>query len=183
LLSANAIELKAGRVYVDSDRFSLAEDLRLFTPFGEVRDIGTQFQVDVDSNQLRVRVREGQVSINRGGSPIEGTIGQELSIDRQGQVDRGTIATHGEHWSWVETLADPFHPEGRTVKELLNWVSRETGYALKMDASTERLSAIVTLSGNAERLRLTPLEALEVHISTTEFGYNLDNGTIFVFRR
>ncbi|MEE8307823.1 MAG: FecR family protein, partial [Gammaproteobacteria bacterium] len=180
LLTANEFELKAGRVYVDSDRFSLGGDLRLFTPFGEVHDIGTQFQVDVDSNRLRVRVREGQVSINRGGLYVEGTIGEELNVDRQGQVERNTISTHNEQWRWVEALADPFHTQGRSVKELLNWVARETGYALKMDAATERMSATVMLffSGSAaEAERLTPLEALDVHMSTqTQFGYTLDNG-------
>ena len=146
LLTANEIELKAGRVYVDSDRFSLGGDLRLFTPLGEVRDIGTQFQVDVNPNRLRVRIREGQVSIKRGGGSIDGTIGEELNLDRQGQVERGTVSTHGDQWRWAETLAGPFEPQGRTVKELLNWVARETGYALKMDAATERTSAALFCS-------------------------------------
>jgi len=182
LLTANEIELKSGRLYVDSDRFSVGDDLRLFTAFGEVRDIGTQFQVDVDSNQLRVRVREGQVSINRGGVYVKGAIGEELNIDRQGQVERNPIATHGEPWHWAESLADPFEPQQRTLRELLNWVARETGYALKMDASAERSCAAEKLSGRA--IELTPLEALEVHmLSTPTCGYKLDNGTIFVFQR
>lgn len=182
LLSANQIELKAGRIYVDSDRFSLGGELRLFTPFGEVRDIGTQFQVDVDSNQVRVRVREGQVSITRGGLYEEGVIGEELNINRQGHVERSTIQTHDERWRWTETLADPFQSHGRTLKELLNWVARETGYALKMDATTERMSALVTLRGHEETL--TPLEALDNHmLAAPQFDYDLDNGTIFVFRR
>ena len=64
LLSATAIELGAGALYVDSGPES--PDLEVHTSFGVVRDIGTQFEIRLDAASLRVRVRSGVVEVHRG---------------------------------------------------------------------------------------------------------------------
>ena len=180
LLNANHIELKAGRIYIDSDRHSLGDDLRLVTAFGEIRDIGTQFQVDVDDERLRVRIREGQVLISNPDTRIDGGVGEEIQLDGAGRVSRSAFPTHGSEWAWAEALATPF--QGGSLKDFLVWLARETGYILEFDDSrTERLAATVTVSGN--QAGFTPEEALEAQRQIApSFDYEIRDGVIFVFR-
>ena len=180
LLSADDIELKTGQVYIDSDRFSVGGDLRLLTAFGEVHDIGTQFEVDVNESRLRVRIREGQVFIARADERVHGGVGEEIRVDQQGRVGRDAFPTYGSEWGWAEALATPF--AGGSLKDFLVWIARETGYVLEFeDSRTERLAATVEPSGNTEGFTLE--EALEAQMSTApSFDYEIRDGVIHIFR-
>ena len=59
--SREQMTLLAGALYVDSGGINAVPALRIETPAGVVRHVGTQFQVHVTGDMTRVRVREGRV--------------------------------------------------------------------------------------------------------------------------
>ena len=65
--------------------------LEIVTPAGTARDIGTQFELRVAGSALRLRVREGSVSIDRGGRSLTGGAGEQIAIDAQGGISRDAI--------------------------------------------------------------------------------------------
>ena len=84
-LSANIIELTAGAVYVDSAPASAGFEVQ--TPIATVRDVGTQFEVRVQSAATRVRVRSGKVELRHGTRVVSGEAGTEvtMSAERRGE--------------------------------------------------------------------------------------------------
>ena len=121
------IELLDGRVYLDTH--GVNQGVEIVTRFGTLRDIGTQFEVFATDTSLRVRTREGAVTLTRAQSDtvLQCGVSEELRIDMSGQVERGRIAAFDPEWTWVETLAEaPRGPE-LTLRRFLDWVARETG--------------------------------------------------------
>jgi hypothetical protein len=43
-------------------------------------------------------------------------------------MERREAPGHGPAWEWVAAAGPPFDIEGRSVADLLGWVSRETGW-------------------------------------------------------
>jgi ferric-dicitrate binding protein FerR (iron transport regulator) len=173
--------LERGTVYLDV-RASLGAGVRITTPAGTVRDLGTQFELHVVDGSLRLRVREGQVEIERAGQQLTGTAGEQLDIDSLGNAVRSNIAPDGDAWRWAEVLAPAPDIDGRPASELLAWVARETGktphYA---DATVRRRAASVVLHGYIRHL--APLEALDDMLATTDLEYVLSTGRIEIRAR
>ncbi len=185
LTAADRVSLAAGTIYVDSGADGQAGNFRVTTPFGELRDIGTQFEVSAAATALRLRVREGRVVLNQDGLRLDSEAGQQLTVDGTGQVTRTAFRTDDSAWGWVEQLATPPDVEGRTLREFLTWVGRQTGRSVRfaepaaeLRARSVRLHATVSLRG------LTPIEALDTVLATTRFNYIIqDDGAILVGRR
>ena len=85
-LSAEALELVTGAVYIDSERES--PSLEVQTTFAAVRDVGTQFEVRVGTSALRVHVRSGVVEVRRGAVLSSARPGTELTVDSRGVLRR-----------------------------------------------------------------------------------------------
>ena len=68
--------VRHGTIYVDSGARPGATRLQIVTPAGTARDIGTQFELQVAGSAMRLRVREGSVSIDRGGQSLTGSRGR-----------------------------------------------------------------------------------------------------------
>jgi ferric-dicitrate binding protein FerR (iron transport regulator) len=66
LRSPSALELAGGALYVDSGGAGGAVEIR--TAFGVARDVGTRFEVRVGAASVRLRVREGEVLLEHGGT-------------------------------------------------------------------------------------------------------------------
>ncbi len=81
--------VRQGTIYVDSGADPVASRLEVVTPAGTARDVGTQFELQVAGAALRLRVREGAVSIDRGGQSLTGGAGEQIAIDVLGGVSRG----------------------------------------------------------------------------------------------
>ena len=185
LLSAEQIELTAGTVYVDSGLGVRTNRFEIATPFGVVRDIGTQFEVRSSPAALRVRVREGLVELyqDRQEPELSGSAGEEFQIDSSGAVERAPFSTYDPDWAWVSTLADVPQTDGQTLVGFLNWVAREMGRSLRFSGpGAEAQAQTVILHGSAESL--APMEALEVVLATTDFEYALlEDGVLLIQRR
>lgn len=182
--SGNRVELFDGRIYLDT-RGTRSGTVEIVTRFGTLRDVGTQFEVLATGTTLRVRTREGAVTLTRGPTKtvLQCAASEELRIDSRGHVERGSITAHDADWAWVEMLAEsPLGPE-LPLLQFLDWVARETGRGLRYDSpETETRVRKVILHGTTPEL--APVQALEIALATTDIEYSLlDDGTILLRQR
>jgi ferric-dicitrate binding protein FerR (iron transport regulator) len=136
--SPSDVTLLAGDVYVDSGGVNAGGHLRIETPSGEVRHVGTQFQVSVAGVNTKVRVREGRVVFTPldAGAPRDIAAGDELRIvEGRMSMTRG-LASFGAEWEWAAALAPSFDIEGRPLAEFLAWAAREHGWQLRYSNET-----------------------------------------------
>jgi ferric-dicitrate binding protein FerR (iron transport regulator) len=173
--------IEHGAVYVDAgspgERPAL-EPFELVTRFGSVSHVGTQYEVNVEEADLRVRVREGSVAIERGGRRIVGESGEQLTVPESGAPVRKAIETHGESWAWIDGLAAVEARDPYPVLSLLQWVSRQTGRRLEFESSAvEARARALTLHGVEG---LTPEEALDVVRATTALGCTMRGDALYV---
>jgi len=181
LVSATEISLERGALYLDSDRKpSEHASMEVSTPEGVVREVGTQFEVQVASGAVRVRVREGRIAVEGRNGSHEAGAGEQLAI-HQNRVARSRVPSHGPHWDWVQRIAPSFELEGESLAGFLDWVSRETGRPIRFD--DDRLaheSPAVKLHGSIEGL--SPEEALSAVLPTCGFGHRFSEGAVIVGR-
>jgi len=162
-LGRDDVELVRGVLYLDGG-LDGAGRLGVHTEIGVIRERGTQFEVRILDREVRVRVREGAVLVERD-EPVVASAGLELRIRHDGDVSRRSISASDESWSWVLGLAPSFPLAGRSLGDFLGWVGRETGKKVVFSApeDADRLSAIV-LYGSVDGLR--PDEALDAVLPT-----------------
>jgi hypothetical protein len=169
LASAAAVDLLDGALYADTGaheapgRAGAALEVR--TDLGTVRDVGTRFMVRLDGSDgraLRVLVREGAVEIDHeSGSDVAQT-GEEIVVRGDGSLARSPVAAWGEEWDWILAAATPFDLEGRSVAEVLAWVSRETGWTVRYedDALAAAAPGIPMLGGGPALRDVRPDQAM-----------------------
>jgi hypothetical protein len=150
------VTLLAGAIYVDSGGLTTSRKLTIDTPFGLVRHVGTQFQVELIGTATRVRVREGRVLVQPSGRASEAIalgVGDELRAeDGKAQVSRG-LASFGPAWDWAADLAPPFDIENRPLAEFLTWLAREQGWQLRYATGAEQQTALgIRLHGSVTGL-------------------------------
>ena len=177
LLAADRVLLSAGAVYVDSQG---GRPVTVETPWGAIEERGTQFEVRLADDAVRVRVREGAVALAREERSWEADAGAELVLTAGGSLTRGSVPFHGQPWQWVQEIAPSFEIEGRTLGEFLAWVGRETGWQVRWreaGAAPRALGAV--LHGSVESL--PPEQALAAVLPTCGLAHRLDGGTVVVF--
>jgi hypothetical protein len=202
-VSDTVVALEAGALYFDSGATDAAVEASLEstqlaasqvevrTELGVVQDIGTQFEVRLVPSdaeraaaaepgaQMRVRVREGLVNLDRNGESYDAGAGVELMVDSGGDLSRRQVAVFGPDWEWILTVAPPFEIEGSTLQAFLGWVSRETGLQPSFaDADTEGSSSEVVLHGSI--LGMRPDQALEAVLPTCRLEHRLDSGILVI---
>ncbi len=132
--------------------------------------------------RLRLRVREGSVSIDQGGRSLVGTAGEQIMIDDFGGVRRSAIERASVDWAWAEAVAPVPDVDGRPATQLIGWVARETGRRLRYESpAVEERAASVILHGNIHHL--PPLAALEAMLATTDLEYVLEGDTMEIRAR
>jgi ferric-dicitrate binding protein FerR (iron transport regulator) len=158
--TAEAMVLDRGAVYIDSGIDSRGA-VEVRTTFGVARDIGTQFEVRREGGTLKVRVREGRVSLSRDGELLQLAQGTAVTVAADGSKETGGVLSHGQEWAWVQEVAPAFSIEGRSVVAFLDWVARETGLWVSFsDSEVERFAGTTLLHGSIAGL--APAEAPQV---------------------
>ena len=176
------IYVQRGTVYVDSGARAAAARLEIVTPAGTARDLGTQFELQVDGAALRLRVREGIVAIDHGGQSHTGSAGEQIAIGPLGGVSRERIAPDSPAWEWAESIAPAPDMDGKPANLLIAWVARETGRRLRYESPfIEQRAATVILHGNIRNL--APLAALEAMLATTDLECVLQGDTMEIRTR
>lgn len=180
----NRVELLEGRIYLDT-KGTRSGAVEIVTRFGTLRDVGTQFEALATGTTLRVRTREGAVTLTRGQTKavLHCAASEELRIDSRGHVERGRITAHAAEWAWAEMLAEPPQGPDLSLLRFLDWVARETGRGLRYDSpETETRVSKVILHGTTPEL--APVQALEIALATTDIESSLlDDGTILLRQR
>ena len=180
LYGATRLALIAGRAYVDSGGVRPGDPVEIVTSTATAREEGTQFEVALLGETYRLRVREGRVVLSHDDGQTTGTAGEQLSIGPERKLERTSIRRADAAWQWVETVASAPDLNDRPVSDLLDWVARETGRAIRYaDSEVERRAATTILHGSIRHL--APLEALDVMLATTDLEYVAQpDGTLLI---
>lgn len=182
LAAADEVTLHRGMVYADSgDRIYRDRHLTIHTENGSATDIGTQFYVALLNEQWQVAVREGRVDVTHDNLLHSADAGQRLILKKGTEVVIDEVSPYDESWAWVISLAPEYQLENGSVLDFLKWVSRETGKSLAFSGDDVRMAAMKTeLFGSINKL--SPAEALEAVLATTEFQYQIDARSINISR-
>lgn len=162
--------LGTGAVYVDSaqaPRSAAAASLPIETPLGVVRHLGTQYEVRLLPNVLRVSVREGRVeTMARTGAQHIAEAGERLTMDWSGRAERQPVATYGDDWDWIARVSPMFVIDQKPLIEFLQWVGREMGREIVFGSpASEAEARRVIMRGDVADL--APDAALTAVLSTT----------------
>lgn len=178
---ARNLKLEQGAVYLSSAAEKTAEQqsITVHTSLGDVRDIGTQFEVRLDGEGLRVRVREGEIELSNGSTKIPAIAGKELRLNTSGVVKHGEIDAHDGSWAWVSGIAPAPTLEGKNLGFFLDWYSRERGFDILFEteaaAANHRLTQI-----NGEFAGFAPDTLLEVVLPACGLEYERQGGQILI---
>jgi ferric-dicitrate binding protein FerR (iron transport regulator) len=178
VVSATVLYLARGSVYVDSGGAAeaTATPLTIRTPFGDVRDLGTQFEVSASASTLRVRVREGDVVVS-GTASLRIGAGEEAVLSERGDVVRRDLESFGSEWSWAEEIAPPLDIDGRSAREFLEWVARERGLELRFATPELEVAAPgIVLHGSIRGMTLD--QALASILPTCRMSYRIERSVL-----
>ena len=191
LVSSQRIELLAGALYFDhlegpevpEGRANRPSGVVIAAAGGEIRDVGTQFEVRVgefgQSFATRVRVREGEVLYSGDEREFRAVSGEELKISEAGDATRGRVSIYGDDWSWVGEMAPAFEIEGAHAREFLDWVARESGWRLEFASREVAATAdVAVLHGSIAGLPLA--EMPEVVLASCGLEHEVVDGTLLV---
>ncbi len=184
--SGSEIYLRSGRIYFDSMPSGIPTvitdsgnaKLTIRTDAGTVRHYGTQFITQIDGDELRVLVREGRVSFE--GARVEkiASVGQKLTVARNGQPTVDAIELTGGDWQWIEKTSPSFTLDNRPIIEFLTWVSRETGQPLRFDSRlAEQVVNTKELRGVVE---MEPRLALRTYMHSVAVSWRYEDGFIVI---
>jgi ferric-dicitrate binding protein FerR (iron transport regulator) len=150
--SRGQITLLAGVLYVDSGGINTVPALRIETPAGVVRHVGTQYQVRVAGDVTLVRVREGRVLLSRAsGASTDMAAGDELELSGAEVRWRRGLPSFGEDWEWAAGIAPALEIENRPLAEFITWVAREHGWRVRfVDVGLQSRAAEIRLHGSLD---------------------------------
>lgn len=174
LVGEHTLQLDRGAIYVDSGSESVALEVR--TSEGVVRDVGTRFELRARPGSLRVRVRDGEVVLERPGSSERAGAGTELRVEG-GRLTRRAVSPFDPDWAWAASISPTFELEGRRLSDFLDWYSRETGRAWRLAAGLEGRADAILHGSVAE---LTPDEALQAVLPTCSLASRIEGETLTV---
>lgn len=129
----DAIYLHSGRLYVDSHGGN--NSVHVITANGTVTKVGTQFEVQVQGQQLEVAVREGEVNVTReldqARAKASAGVGEVLRYAEDGSATRSLVSTNdAEHWQWTQLSRPDFDMSQANYYAYLRWAARERGLTL-----------------------------------------------------
>ncbi|HEU5134176.1 MAG TPA: FecR family protein [Steroidobacteraceae bacterium] len=152
--SREQVTLLAGALYVDSGGINAVPALRIVTPAGAVRHVGTQFQVHVSGDVTVVRVREGRVLMSRAsGAPADITAGDELRVSGGDLAWQRGLPSFGEDWEWSASVAPALDIENRPLAEFIAWVAREHGWQVRYgDETLQPRTLEIRLHGSLDQM-------------------------------
>jgi hypothetical protein len=128
--------------------------------------------------ELIVSVREGEVLIDGKYRDETALAGQQLSVSGSARASVLNIDRYGAAWEWIEETSPLVDTDGRSVRDFLAWVGRETGLEVEYpDAATEQAAKDTVLKGS---VNLRPSEALDFWLEGQDLSWYIDGGAIKV---
>lgn len=188
LAGIDRIIVGRGAVYLDAGlQPASGAPVQIDSAFGSTRHLGTQYEVQVMSDEMRVSVREGRVElapVDAGQAAAQATTvvaqaGEQLLTGPAGIVERGVIDKRDPRWNWITDVTPPFAIEDRRLAEFLAWVCRETGRDLIFATPQAQAQAEgIILRGSVAGL--SPDDALAAVMATTNLTFSDDNGQLTI---
>lgn len=183
--SDSEIYLRSGRIYFDSMPSGIPSvrtdpdnaKLTIRTDTGTVRHYGTQFITQTDGHELNVLVREGSVTVEAMSVNEMATVGQKLTVTRNGQTSVHVVGISGGDWQWIEKTSPSFTLDNRPIIEFLTWVSRETGQPLRLSKDAEEIVNTKELRGVVD---MEPSRALRTYMQTIAVDWRIEDGVIVI---
>jgi ferric-dicitrate binding protein FerR (iron transport regulator) len=174
------IELRRGTVYVDSgEGGDGGSPVSIRTPLGEITEVGTRFEVRVEGDVLRVRLRNGHVLVRAAGRIEQIDAGSEFVLGANGTVTRRGLAPDAPEWQWLLAVTPVPDFDGRPAAELLAWAAREQGWTVAYtDPATERAASATILRGSFEALQVQ--DALDAATLASRLTYRVEDGVLVV---
>lgn len=133
LISPHHVELSAGALYLDAGP-GASPGFRISTPWGEVAEQGTQLEVRIEGDLLRLRVREGRAELSGGGRV---DAGGELLLRQGARPLFQPLAATDASWQWALETAPPFEPDGKSLADAVAWYHRESGRQVSIPRELE----------------------------------------------
>lgn len=181
-IETDAVVLDAGAVYLDSGDGQRVSPIEVRSRLATVRELGTQYMVELTARSLDVSVREGAVHVAQGNVVTTASAGELLQLDPSGRVQRQPVPEYGEHWAWVTELAQAPDLERLTLAEFLRWLAREQGWRLEFAMpELAGYAGKVELHGSIEGL--SGEDALSVVMRSTGWRYRLESGVLTIVSR
>jgi hypothetical protein len=180
LISPSELILEKGAVYLDNPSVGDGRaKVVVHTTFAIARDVGTQFELRLVKQCLRLRVREGMVVLDREDGAETADAGVELTVARDEVTARRSIPVYGAEWEWVTLVAPRFDIEGRRLDSFLAWIARETGRQIQFESEESQMSASnIVLHGTINGLSLD--EALATVLPTCGLTHRVSSGKIYI---
>lgn len=177
---SRSLYLERGAVYLASGSESGdSEPATIHTPLGAIQEIGTQFEVRLADEALRVRVREGAIVLHHGDETHEVAIGTELELNPDGSTSTRKISTHGSEWEWVSKITPLLDLEGRTARMFLDWVAREQGWRLAFaDDAVARAAERIEVAGDLRGMTIQ--QALDAVLPSCQMTHRISEGTLLI---
>ncbi|MFL6578557.1 MAG: FecR domain-containing protein [Povalibacter sp.] len=180
LKAPHRVELENGALYLDAvPQSSLqarnAQELSVETLYGNVRHLGTQYELRTVRSGIELSVREGQVEIVKADRRFEAGAGEQLALAGDGNVNRTKISAQDARWQWATDIAPVFDIERQPLSRFLEWVARETGKKITYASPDIQARAEqMILRGSVSNL--PPDQALAAVLATTPFKHR-DSGS------
>ncbi len=183
----STVFLRSGQIYFDSMPAGLVTDLvvsdvgsfEIETDYGVVSHVGTQFMTQVESGELRVSVREGQVDVAGQYYPHLVSQGEQVLFSGQRRPAVFSINAYGDAWDWVGRTAPMVDVEGKSVHAFLSWVGRELGMTVEYeDDKVEQVAHQAILKDRIDTQQ--PAEALRLRMLTAALDWQFVEGVIYV---
>ena len=178
--SPRSVFLERGALYVDSGADpDTGRSIEIQTSLGTARDVGTQFEVRLEGDDLVVRVREGLVELSHEGRLRDAPAGQETRMSRGGDLERRSLLSHGPEWAWIAEAAPPFPLEGSSLEDFADWIAREAGWTVRFEQRVvEESASTIVLEGPP--LQMMPEQALRTVLPTCGLAYRLEGGDLWI---
>jgi len=181
LVSADRVDVTSGAVYIDSGVSGpSAARLRVGTPAGVLRHVGTQYEARIVSSGTRIRVREGRVDVMPENGPSRTLeVGDQIVVSSRGVEERGRIEPSSDEWNWASSAAPEFDINGKPVRDFLAWAARENGLRVVFaspESAAEAQRAV--LSGSISGL--SPDDALAAVLPATSLKGTERDGELVI---
>lgn len=180
LVGEERVDLRRGNLYFDSKMHDLTSSskIEVETPLGVIRNVGTQFVVQVANSDLIIGVREGEVKF-RGG-PHDFTIyqGQSAHIDSSYGIEILPLDGSSKFWGWPAEVAPKFHADGKILLDVIYWIGRETGRKIEFESNAaRRLAASHELRGMGD---IEHTQAIPILTAATNLYFEVSDRVILV---
>ena len=163
-LDSELVELQAGKLFIDTYELG---NMTVRTQFGEVSDIGTQFQVSLQSAAIEVSVRSGAIQLEADGNVHSAKAKPgKSSVITLGQAGMTQVyeLTNNDRWDWIHQAHGGYSNNrvGLLLLEIANELGKDIRFASK---GVEASVSTMTIEG---RLKTShPKEALDVVVQSS----------------